>query len=235
MPKAFEEWTVLPHGSLQQHADNLWSIVGDLPGMPLKRRMTLAKLADGSVVVHNAMGLEPELMKRIEDWGRIAILIVPNGWHRLDAATFKKRYPDAKVFCPRGARKKVEEVVAVDGTYDEIPSDDRVHFEHLDGTKESEGVMRVHSADGDTLVFNDALFNVPHLPGGQGFILKLIGSTGGPKVTRIGRLFLAKDKPALRAHFERLATKDVVRILPGHGDAIDADAPGVLKAVAATL
>ena len=44
-----------------------------------------------------------------------------------------------------------------------------------------------------------------------------------------------KDKGALRAHFERLATDDLVRIVPGHGDLIETDAAQLLRQVAATL
>lgn len=235
MPKAFETWTVLGHGPLREHSPNLWSVEGDLPGMGLKRRMTLARRAGGGVAIHNAIALEEDLMKKIEGWGKPELLIVPNGWHRLDSATFKKRYPDAKVVCPAGARAKVEQVVGVDHTYGDAPGDDVVSFEHLDGTNEVEGVMRVKSGEGVTLVLNDVLFNVPRLPGFEGLVMKLLGSTGGPKVTRISRLFTVKDKGALRAHFERLATDDVVRIVPGHGDLIETDAAKLLRQVAATL
>jgi hypothetical protein len=235
MAKAFDTWHVMPHGELTQYAENLWTIEGDVPDMPLKRRMTLVKRANGGLVVHSALALEDALMEKIDAWGAVDTIVVPNGWHRLDAPTFKKRYPDAKIVCPGGSRKKVEEVVAVDADYESCQSDDTVRFEHLDGTKDGEGVLSVRSKDGITLVFNDVLFNVPHLPGGQGFVLKLLGSTGGPKVTRIGKLFVVRNKRALRAHLERLATADVVRLIPGHGDVIDSDAPAVLRSVATAL
>jgi hypothetical protein len=235
MAKAFDTWHVMPHGELTQYAENLWTIEGDVPDMPLKRRMTLVKRANGGLVVHSALALEDALMEKIDAWGAVDTIVVPNGWHRLDAPMFKKRYPDAKIVCPGGSRKKVEEVVAVDADYESCQSDDTVRFEHLDGTKDGEGVLSVRSKDGITLVFNDVLFNVPHLPGGQGFVLKLLGSTGGPKVTRIGKLFVVRNKRALRAHLERLATADVVRLIPGHGDVIDSDAPAVLRSVATAL
>jgi hypothetical protein len=235
MPKAFDRWNVLPHGSLVEHAENLWSIDGALPNMPLRRRMTLARRANGSVVVHNAIALEDDLMKKIEAWGTVDTLVVPNGWHRLDAPLFHERYPAAKVVCPAGSRKKIEEVIAVDATYADLAADADVGFEHLDGTKLGEGVMRVRSSDGVTLVFNDAIFNVPHLPGAQGFVLKLMGSTGGPKITKVGRWFLVKDKAALRAELERLASDDLVRLVPGHGDVVEEDAAAVLRRVAASL
>lgn len=235
MPKAFDTWNVLPHGPVVEHAENLRSVEGALPGMPLKRRMTLVKRSDGQLVIHNPVALEEDEMKKLEAWGEPALLVVPNGYHRLDAANFERRYPDAKVVCPRAAKRKVEEVVPVDLVYSAVPADDAVRFEHLDGVREAEGVLSVRSADGVTLIFNDVLFNVPGLPGFSGFVMKLLGSTGGPKVTLIGRLLVVKDKPALRAHLERLATAEVVRLIPGHGDVIEARAAEILREVAGRL
>ena len=42
-------------------------------------------------------------------------IVVPNGFHRLDAPRYKTRYPKARVYCPPGARKKSEQRIAVDG------------------------------------------------------------------------------------------------------------------------
>jgi hypothetical protein len=74
-------------------------------------------------------------------------------------------------------------VVAVDGTYADFPADPRVKLHYLDGLGEREGVLEVKSEDGTTLVFNDVVFNQEHLPGVEGLVFRLIGSSGGPKVT----------------------------------------------------
>jgi hypothetical protein len=55
-------------------------------------------------------------------------------------------------------------------------------------------------------------------------------------VSRIARWFLAKDKPALRAHLERLAAiPDLRRICVSHHETIDREPAKVLRDVAATL
>src|SRR5262249_40739050 len=140
MPKAFDSWQVFPHRPIEKLEPNLWRVEGDLPNGNGTRVMTLARMDDGGLVIHNAVALEDELMKEIEAFGTPSLLIAPNGFHRLDASVFKKRYPDAKVVCPAGSRKKVEQVVAVDASYATAPSDGSVRFYHLDGTKEAEGV-----------------------------------------------------------------------------------------------
>lgn len=237
MPKANRTWTVLPHQPIEELEDNLWRVVGTLGNMPLKRVMTLVKRADGSVVVHNAVPLDDASMKRLDDWGKVTALIVPNGYHRLDAPTFAERYPDARVYCPAGARKKVEEVVRVDGTYDDFPADDAISFATLDGTAAREGVMIVKSAGGTTLVFNDVIFNMKNLSGFTGFVFRRVTqSTGGPRVSRIVRWFVAKDKGALRAHLERLAdTLELSRVIVSHGAMVDDGAAAMIRTAAATL
>ncbi len=236
MPIAHSTWTVLPHGPIEKLDDHLWRVEGDLPNMALKRVMTLARRADGRVVVHSAIALDDASMKLIEQWGEPAFLVVPNGWHRLDAPSYKQRYPGLRVVCPRGSRKAVEKALPVDLTYEAFPGDDRVSLEHAAGTKEAEGVLRVRGDAGVSLVFNDLIFNLPHGPGLFGLVFRLLGSTGGPKVTRMARLTLVRDRRALRGYLEKLAAEpDLERIVMSHGRPIVKDAASVLRSIAATL
>lgn len=237
MAKANTTWTVLPHGPLEKLSDRLYRVEGALEGMPLKRVMTVAIRTDGALVIHNAMAMGEEEMMRLEGLGPVGFIVVPNGYHRLDAPVFKQRYPSAKIVCPPGARAKVEEVVPVDLTYEAFPADGAVSLEVLDGTKGREGVMIVR-AEGDTsLVFNDAIFNMPHVGGFTGFIFRhLTASTGGPKVSRIARLAVIADKRAFAAHLERLAAEPALqRVVVSHHETITQDAPKVLRGIAATL
>jgi hypothetical protein len=241
--KAFETWTALPHGPLEPLAEDLWRVEGSLPNMPLRRVLTIARLASGELVLHNPIALADDTMAELESLGRPAWLIAPNGWHRLDARVYAERYPAAKVLCPPGARKKVAEVCRVDGTYADFVDDPRVKLHLLDGVAGVEGVLEVRSSPaggagqgGTTLVFNDAIFNQPHLPGLFGFIYRLIGSSGPPKVPRLIRLAMIKDKRAFRAHLERLAdTPDLRRVVVSHTALIDSEPARILREIAASL
>ncbi|HTE51074.1 MAG TPA: hypothetical protein VK698_09420 [Kofleriaceae bacterium] len=236
MASVHAEWKVLPHGPIERLAENLWRVRGEVPHMPIGRVMTLVRRADGGVVVHSAIALEEPLMGEIEAWGRPAFLVVPNRGHRLDAPAFARRYPDARVLCPAGAREKVAGVVRVDGDFRDLPPDPDVALAHLDGLREQEGVVQVRSADGATLVFNDAIFNLPAMAGLVGLIYRLTGSTGRPRVSRLGRLVFVRDRAGFRAHLERLAAvPDLRRIIVSHGDVIT-DAPAAtLRGIAAEL
>lgn len=237
MAKAHTSWTVLPHDPIEKLGENLWRVEGSLEGMPLERVMTVVKRADGGLVVHNAIALDEPSMAELDAWGEVTAILVPNGYHRLDAPSFQQRYPNAKVYAPAGARKKVEEVVRVDGTYEDFASDESVSLSTLDGTASGEGVMKVVSNDGVTLVFNDAIFNMPHLSGAQGFMLRHVTqSTGGPRVSRVGRFFLVKDKAAFRAGLAALAdTPGLVRVIVSHHLMITEEPRRAILAAAETV
>lgn len=232
-------WIVLPHRPLQKLEDNLWVVNGDLPGMPLTRWMTIIRLADGRLVVHGVIATDPQTVAEIEKLGKPAFLLVPNAFHRLDIHAWHMRYPSARVLCPKGAQSKVEQVVAVNGDYSAMPADAALRIETIEGTQDAEGVLIVGSGPNHTrktLVFNDVLFNQPHLPNFGGFMLKAIGSTGDARVSIIYRWFVMKDKKALKGQLEHLAAmQGLVRLIPGHGVLVESDANAVLAKVAAKL
>lgn len=229
-------WQVMEHSSLVQLAENLWWADGAVPRMSLRRCSTLVRLPSGGLLVHNAICFDEQTQAQVEAIGPIEYVLVPNAFHRIDAPRYAARYPDAKIVAPRGGRKKIAEVVRVDLTADEFPSDDVVALLPLEGVRSRENVLRVRSRDGVTLVFNDAVFNVPHQPGLGGLVLRLMGSSGGPRTTPLARLTLYDDKSAARRCLETLAdTPQLVRIVPGHGDVVTANAAAVLRQVAKTL
>jgi hypothetical protein len=228
------DWPVAvpQHGPIEKLEDNLWSVHGDIPRMPLRRVMVVARLASGGLLVHGALTMSPSGMKELEALGEPEVLVVPSGYHRMDAPRYARRYPRMRVFCPPGAVDRVAKVVRVDGTYEDFPADPSVRLDHVDGIGDREGVMRVESPGGTTLVFNDILFNMPH----RGLFTRVIGSSGGPRVSRTARIALLRDARALARRLVALAaTPGLVRVMVAHEDAIVGDPAGVLRNVALTL
>lgn len=231
-------WKVRPHQPIQKLEENLWFVVGDLgDNSPLKRTMAVAKRSDGRLVIHNAVALEDDLMKEIEAWGEPAFLLVTNGYHRIDARRFKERYPAIKVFAPAGSRKRIEEKVSVDGSYEDYPADTDVEVMTMEGVNRAEGAMLVHSKSGTTVAVTDAIFNMPHASGFGGFVVKhIFASSGGPRLSRLGRLALVKDKAAFRGQLEKFAEiPDLVRVLVAHHEPIDHEPKDALRKVAASV
>lgn len=218
MAKWHTEWKVLPHGQIVELESNLWWVQGSLPGMSLKRVMTIVRLNDGRLVIHNAIALNEEAMQRLQAWGRPTYMIVPNGAHRLDALAYKTRFPELTVVAPKGSRSLIEQAVAVDMTYEEFPVDETVRFETLAGVNEAEGAMFVRSAGGTTVVLNDAVFNMDRKRDPLGFLFTtVLGSAPGPRVSRLAKLLFIKDKAAFRADLLRLAAMpDLHRLVVAH-------------------
>ncbi len=65
MAKVNVDWRVLRHGPIERLEPNLWSVTGTLPGMSLKRVMTLVRLGDGRIVIHSAVALDEPVLRRV--------------------------------------------------------------------------------------------------------------------------------------------------------------------------
>ena len=232
------EWKVLRHGPLEALSDNLWRVTGALPGMSLERTMTIARRRDRSLVIHSAIAVDEPTLAAILALGTPAFLVVPNSGHRLDAPAYKKRFHDLRVYTPRGSRAKVAEVVTVDGTYEDFPSDDTVRLEMLHGVKDLEGAMIVTSQDGVTVVLNDSVMNMDRKHDVLGWLFTTVmGSAGGPRVSRFGKLMFVDDQSALRHDLERYAELPrLTRLVVSHEKvAYGADAPAALRRAATYL
>lgn len=211
-------WKVLEHGPIQKLNERLWRVEGAVPGMSLRRVMTVAKRADSQLVIHSAIALNDGEIAELEAFGTPAHLIVPNHYHRLDAPAYKERYPTLKVYAPAAVRAKVEQKITVDGTYAEYPADEHVKLYDLPGCGEQEGAMLVRASDGTSVVFNDVVMNMDTRSDVIGWLFTtLMGSAPGPRVSRLAKYALVKDKAALRAELERLAAlPDLVRMIVSH-------------------
>jgi hypothetical protein len=228
----FTTWTVLPHKPIEKLADNLWRVSGSMPGdSKIQRQMALAKLSDGRVIVHNAIAMREPEMAELEAWGTPSVIFVPNGFHRQDALIWKRRYPEAQVVTPAGSKKRVAKVVEVDGVSETAPSDATVKLVPIDGMP-AESVLAVKSGGETTLVFCDAVLNMPKLGFPMGVFL---GPTGTVSAPRAMRWMMLKDKKAFASQLDKLAESGVTRLLFGHGKPITDDAPGALRKVAAQL
>jgi len=229
----FSTWTVLPHDPVQKLSENFWCVEGTLPDGKTRRKMSVIRLEDGSLMMHNVIALEESAMQELEAFGKPSYIVVPGAFHRQDARIWKDRYPSAKVIAPVGARKKVSDIVPVDLDYKDAPAGDSVKLNYFDGTKEKEGYVEVRSGDGTTLVINDVLCNLPKMGGLWGFFL---GPTGQPSVPRFTRWFVAKDNGALGEHIERLSgTAGLRRVVLAHGANLTEKPAEALKVARATV
>ena len=239
MPGFHAEWTVFPHGPVETIDDGILSVEGEIR-MPLgifPRRMTVAALNGGGTVVFSPVALHEPAMQEIEALGRPRFMVVPNGFHRLDARVWKKRYPNVKVLCPPGAKKRVEQAVAVDATSD-VLADGAVSFVITDGTRRAESALLIRRKGGSTLVINDLISHIRRPMGlGANIFARVFGfGVKRPQMAREVRWLLVNDKAALARQLRHWAAiPDLKRIIVSHGDIIENEPAEVLKRVALTL
>ena len=200
---------------------------------PIHRVMVVVRLADGRLVIWNGIALDEPEMKELEAWGTPAFLVVPNAGHRMDARIWKKRYPALTVIAPPGARKKVEQIVAVDRTDGDF-GDPSVTLTFPACAAGREALMTVKHADGrTTIVINDLVMNSRH--GTR--LLRLHVQADGLHVERRRRChcrrasLLVKDKPGLKTLLAaaRRHARSSSRVIVSHGDNLETGAAEGLR------
>ncbi|GDX78570.1 hypothetical protein LBMAG42_03810 [Deltaproteobacteria bacterium] len=231
MATCYTRWTVLPHRPIEKHTERLWTVSG-LMENGTQRTMSVIRLEDSRLLLHNAIALTDEEMAEIDGWGTVAGILVPNGFHRMDCRIMQERYPQAKVYAPAAAAKAVAKATPVHGTFADAPQDHTVRVAHLAGIKDREGVIEVASADGVSLVFNDMIMNIPPAKWPTEW---MVGPSGRVSIPRFARWFFVSDTAALRTDLERIAERSPSRLVPGHGTIVTADVAGCLREAAALL
>lgn len=231
-------WTVLPHGELTEIEPGLLTVTGTvkMPVGTFERRMTAVHLSTGKLVIYSPIALSESEMIRLEQLGDPGFLVIPGRHHRLDAKVWKDRYASALIIASEGARKAVEEVVAVDSIAPDF-GDPAVRFHTVPGTSNDESAVTVATASGTTLILNDILANVQNANGLNSLVARIFGFAGkAPQIPLPEKLSILDDRAALAAQLRAWADiADLKRIIVSHGEIIEDDPKAVLRDVAKTL
>lgn len=227
---------VQPHGPLTPLLPGVWQVEGTMARNPLPRTMLVARLPDGRLWLHSVVALDEPTLAELTALGPVGWIVVPSGMHRLDAAVYAERFPEAQVLCPAAAQDKVAEVVAVHATCEAVLPALGFRLHQPDGLKADELIYELPlQGGGAALIFCDAVFHLPHQPGFGGFLLRVMGSSGFFGTTRVGRWFMGEVAPWaawLRAQSERT---DVRLLSMAHGDPITEDCARHLREAADRL
>ena len=227
-------WIVAPHDPIEKLDDNVWAVQGSVPGLPHKRRMTIVKRADGTLLFYHAVPLRDDALAEVLAWGKPAYLVIAHDSHGIDAQPFRDRL-GLKLFGPKSQVAKMRAKFDTDGALEDIPPDPAVTVEEVAGTKSDEPIVIARSGNGarTSLAFCDAFQN--NDPAVTPWILRMIGFTG-PKVPPVFKLFFMRDKEALRAEFQTWAAiPGLARLIPCHGPIVHSDAAGTLRRAAQAL
>lgn len=227
---------VLPHGPLRQLASNVWMITGSLPKGHLPRNMMVFRYQPGRLLVHSPVAVQESALREILAFGQIDTIIVPNAFHRLDGAVYKQRFPQATLICPQASKAKVAQKMPVDASCEEVLPKLGITFHTPPGIKPSELVYEFSSAGSCVLVMSDLLFNLPHLPGLDGSVFRLLGSSGFFGMTRIGKWLLLNDRRVFQQFLRQLAkTAGLKAVCVAHGEPVQTEVDQALLAAANRL
>src|SRR5882724_5993489 len=219
MAKPPRPWIVTKHGPIEKLEDNLWVVDGDVPGLPFRRRMSIIKRADGTLLFFNAIPLEAAALDEVKAWGKPAILVVPHDQHMIDARAFAEKL-ELKVYGPKECETKMRARAPMTGLLDAIPLDPTIRIEPAAGVKTGEPVLIVTSGGGRvSLLFSDVIMNNTHKA--IGLLPRLMGFAGNIKIVPVFRMMFLKDKKALKQQVERWAElSGLTRLVPCHGDVL---------------
>jgi len=78
-------------------------------GMDLFARMTIIRLANGELIIHDPCIIDEEIKQSIDALGKVSYIVAPGYYHHLYVTEFQQHYPDAETFiCPGLERKRPE-------------------------------------------------------------------------------------------------------------------------------
>jgi hypothetical protein len=231
--KSFKD-SVLPHGPLQKIHDDLYVVSGTLPqpGPSFNRNMVVYRLSDGHLVIHSPVCVNTETLAEIKALGPVSYIIVPNRFHRLDAANYHLEFPNAKVVCPAKDHKSINTWVPVDETCEAaFASVDDVTVLIPEGTCNfmSELVYLVAVGaewSSHAIIMCDFMFNIN--PTTADRVTKFLGAASGFGLTWLGTR-IAEDLEVLKSWIttqllaktdDSNSGRDIVALVVAHGDPV---------------
>ena len=191
-------------------------------GLEVGTRMTVIRLADGSVLLHSPVALDARLRAELDAIGPVRFVVAPNRVHHLYAGRVGETYPGARLWVAPGLERKRPDLVYVAVLGDEAPAEwrgqvDQVFFR---GRPYENEVVFFHRAS-RTLVLCDLAFNFgPRAALPTRWLMRLIRSYGrfGPSTLDP---WLIRDRAAARASLERILSWDFDRVVVAHGDVLE--------------
>ena len=207
----------------QALAPGIWSLDYRFRNMGLasSTRMTVVRLADGSLLAHSAVPLTGPQRRQLDELGRLRCIIAPNTMHHLFISQVAALYPEARLFGPPGLQRKrpdlrLETLAAGSGQ----PWAGDLELLPIEGIPMLDESAWFHPATGSLLV-TDVL---QCWQGPLAFSTRLyLGLTGGHlrlMVPRTVRL-LVRDRAAVRASAQSLLQRPVQRVITLHNSVVE--------------
>ncbi|MBI3769718.1 MAG: DUF4336 domain-containing protein [Deltaproteobacteria bacterium] len=191
-------------------------------GLEVGTRMTVIRLADGSLLLHSPVELDAELRRELDAIGRVRFTVAPNRVHHLYAGDVAKAYPEARLWVAPGLERKRPDLVFVAVLDDDAPAEWKHDVEQtfFRGRPYENEVVFFHRAS-RTLIMCDLAFNFgPRAAAPTRLLMRLLRSYGRFGPSKLDP-FLIRDRRAARQSLERILAWDFDRVVVAHGDVLE--------------
>jgi hypothetical protein len=202
-------------------------------GTVLDARMTLVRLADGSVLVHSPCEIDAEAKAAILTIGPVAAIVAPGTFHHLHTRSAQAAFPDAKTFICPGVEGRAPGL-RYDGVLDDTAPDlwrGQLEQVLVRGSHWMREVAFYHPVS-RTLILVDIVENITGRTRTTNWQLRLWWKVvfrmwNRPKPAPEYQ-FGWRDKRAARLSLRRVLAWDFERVVIAHGDLIEARAHAVV-------
>jgi hypothetical protein len=199
-------------------------------------RMTVLRLADGTLMLHSPVKLDAGLQRALALIGSVRWVIGPSKVHHLFLGESVAAFPEAVLCGAPGLKEKRRDLpfrhVLTESTPPGWPAEIRLQL--VAGAPLMNEVALLH-APSRTLVLTDLVFNVaPGAPNRARLFHWLVGATGrfGPhRIIRFG----IRDRAAARRSIDAILAWDFDRIILSHGEIVPAGGRALLEGAFAYL
>jgi len=196
-----------------------------MAGLPVGRRMALARGANGQIVVFSPLPISEQHVSELRSLGEPAAFVIPSRFHENHFEGYFDRFPNSVFFAGKaslGDHPKWK-LAELSHARPELTGFDVVKVEGMPMVQEHVFFHRVTR----TLIIADLLFNIPDMGGWFApILLKMAGMGGKPGPSRLWRA-LIKNPAEFASSLARIRDLDFDRIIPGHGGIIGADTKAV--------
>ncbi|MDH5547481.1 MAG: DUF4336 domain-containing protein [Gammaproteobacteria bacterium] len=215
---------------LRLFTNNIWTADGkfNLLGAKAGTRMTVVKLSDGSLWIHSPIPCTDALAQQVNDIGRPAYIVAPSKMHNLNTGSWKKRYPDAKVFQAEGAKIKwdYEKIVINENALSPWRGDIKQHF--LRGMPMVNEWVFFH-VPSRTLIVADMLFNFQDpLDNWTRLLTRMYGVYGRVSASRLFRKMI-RDRHAFEISLREILSDEIDNLVLSHGNNVLGNAGEMIK------
>jgi hypothetical protein len=214
-------------------APDLWVVETPLRfrGIEVGRRMTVVRLASGSLLIHSPAPLSVDLREALAQLGEVRFVVPASSMHgHLFMEEYQAAYPAAELFSAPGLDRKRKDL-AFAGLLGSAP--DPAWSQDLDqaavlGHRFVTELVFLHRPTG-TLIVGDLCFRIGEsAPRPMRAVARAAGAYNQARPTPMFRLGL-RNRIAARRSLDRVLGWDFDRIVLGHGEPIETGGPKALR------